>query len=94
MKILLQNETWTSSVGNYKGSIKDLKSALQDRFESLAGEIVFIDMMGNVLDEKLTWSSVQCFDDVKLLVCKKQVREYLQTSSKSERMTSVLSQAP
>ena len=74
-------------------SLKDLKSALQDRFESLAGEILFIDTMGNVLDEKMTLLSVQCFDDMKPLVCKKQVQEYLQTSSKSDRMTSVLSQA-
>ena len=93
VKVLLQDDTWTSSVENYKGSLKDLKSALQDRFESLAGEILFIDTMGNVLDEKMTLLSVQCFDDMKPLVCKKQVQEYLQTSSKSDRMTSVLSQA-
>ena len=93
VKILLQNDTWTSSVGDYKGVISDLKSALQERFESLAGEILFIDTMGNVLDDKSSLFSVQCLDDIKLLICKKQVQEYLQASSKSDRMTSVLSQA-
>ena len=93
VKILLQDSTWTSSVGNYEVSIKELKRALQERFESLAGEIVFIDTMGNVLEDKSNLLSVKCFADMKPLICKKQVKEYMQTSSKSDRMNSVLSQA-
>ena len=93
VKVILPNSVWVSSVGTYQATIMDLKGALQNRFENNPRDILFIDMMGKILDDKSSLISAQVFEDMNPLLCRPQLDEYQLADSASDRMSAALSSA-